>query len=429
MLNNLTYNFVSVVGKGSVYENKSGKQTLGFAFYYILNDGDKKRKVVTGNSEEELRQKVVQFLDKLEKEFTEGKETLKTAIEETCKDKKGISRKTFEEVAYEWFSAYSKRLNAKRNKISYSTLECRELPLKKILNNMDDVYIDEFTQDMADDLMERCSVKKDGTLYSYSYMDKLQQVFNMVMEFAVDNGYCTHKFEPIPLNNFPKGETDKKFLDRDQLAEIFNILDKNIRYSRLVRLLVSTGLRQEEAFALTVDDFIKNRNGNYEVAVTKTVVKTGKNVYGIAPKTKSARGKRNVPIPKYVYEDIMDYYNTVTEDESPYDTYLRKLNGTEKLIFANKDKEVMNKHTFRTSFTNFLNRNGGNKLGYEVNLHMFRHTYASLMAEKLPPEVVAKLLGDTIEVVIKNYYSFSNKVKSNIASHTTDILNSIDKLT
>ena len=56
MLSNVKFNNVEVVGKGSVYENKSGKQTMGFAFYYIVNGGKKNRKVLQLYSQE--------FLDK-----------------------------------------------------------------------------------------------------------------------------------------------------------------------------------------------------------------------------------------------------------------------------------------------------------------------------------------------------------------------------
>ena len=64
-------------------------------------------------------------------------------------------------------------------------------------------------------------------------------------------------------------------------------------------------------------------------------------------------------------------------------------------------------------------------LDYEVTLHMFRHSYASLMSENLPVEVVARLLGDTISTTEKNYYSMSRKVKQNVSVSSEEILKSI----
>ena len=76
MLSNVKFKNVEVVGKGSVYENKSGKQTMGFAFYYIVNGGKKNRKVVTASSKEECLEKATAFLDKLDKEYEEKKKAV-----------------------------------------------------------------------------------------------------------------------------------------------------------------------------------------------------------------------------------------------------------------------------------------------------------------------------------------------------------------
>lgn len=52
MLRDVTFTNVEIFSKGSIYPNKSGNQTLGFAFYYKVGDKEKERKVVKGNSEE-----------------------------------------------------------------------------------------------------------------------------------------------------------------------------------------------------------------------------------------------------------------------------------------------------------------------------------------------------------------------------------------
>lgn len=90
-----------------------------------------------------------------------------------------------------------------------------------------------------------------------------------------------------------------------------------------------------------------------------------------------------------------------------------------------------NKRTFERSFANYLKRQLkklGKTLNYEVTLHMFRHSYASLMAESLPVEVVARLLGDTISTTEKNYYSMSKKVKNNVSVSSKEIMKSVEDI-
>ena len=61
----------------------------------------------------------------------------------------------------------------------------------------------------------------------------------------------------------------------------------------------------------------------------------------------------------------------------------------------------------------------------KTGLHMLRHSYASLMAEKIPAEQLARILGDSYNTVFNNYYSLSKNAKMNIAQHVADMKNSI----
>ena len=57
MLKDMHWKYVNVISSGSVYPFQSGKQTMAFAFYYKVANGSKARKVVSGNSMEELKEK------------------------------------------------------------------------------------------------------------------------------------------------------------------------------------------------------------------------------------------------------------------------------------------------------------------------------------------------------------------------------------
>lgn len=424
MLSGLHYNHIEVIKGGSIYPIKKGKQTKGLAFYFEVDGVRQPRKVLTGKSEEELKEKAVQFLDKIEYACDMAIMATKIAMEEVMKPK----QLTFCEVGDLWFIEYSQRRNDKKKPISYASVASRQYSLKRINSVIGDMLIADITQDVAEDTIDRCSIKKDGTYYSYSAVDKLQQTFRMIMEYGRSKGYCSQVIEKVDLSDeLGKVDTDARFLDREQLGLVVGILNNNPRYRILVKLLIATGLRQEEAFALNVNDFkIKKDNSNIvEITIDKTNVEVAPHEYKIVNRTKTDNSKRKVYIPIGLYKEIMEYYNSMLDNETDLECYQRKLNKTEGLIFTDRTKKVLNKRTFNRSLSNYIKRNGGNKLDFKVSLHMIRHSYASFQAESRPAIEVAKLLGDTLKTVEDNYYSMSKSVIEEVTNNSADILDSI----
>ena len=432
MLSNLNYNNVEIVGKGSVYENKSGKQTMGFAFYYIVNGGKKNRKVVTASSKEECLEKATAFLDKLDKEYEEKKKAVsKNSVTANSINVPAPVRVTFKEIGAEWFKEYSSRLNKSDEGLSYSSVDNRDLTFRKICNCIGDMFIDEINQDTAFNIIDWCRYKSDGTEYSFSYMDKLQQTFHMVMKYADKHGLYDYKLKKKSLKNLKKPNTDSRFMDREQISEILELLKDNERYSLVIEFIVASGLRQEELFALKVNDFKVVDENRVEIYINKSIRKMSETEYKIVNDLKTEKSRRTIVIPYSVYDKTMKYYNSIIEKESAKDKEKRIKNGTVGLVFVNKEKEVLNKKTFERNFRDYLKRRlkkVEKELGYETSLHMFRHSFASLMAEEFEVGVVAKLLGDSITTVQDNYYSLSSKVKGSISESSENILRSIKNM-
>lgn len=439
MLSELNYNNIEIVGDGSSYDVNNGKQKRGLAFYYSVNGKKQPRKVFTASSDEECFKKAKAFLDKIEKECEDKKYTINrisTTDRPRIRDFVYVEdhepvKMTFKEVGDKWYEDYSRRLNKKRNGISYSTLESRDLAYRTMCKRIGDMYMEDITQDVADDLVEYFSYKEDGSMYSFSYVDKLQQTFHMIIDYAKGRNWYHYDLETTPLNYLEKANTDARFLDREQVAEVKSILINNDRYHLVVDIIMASGLRQEELFALTINDFKTVSNKSVEIHVNNSVREVGEYKYKIVPYGKTDRSRRVVTIPYSVYNKVVDYFDDLTKKETSYEKKLRQQNGTVGLIFADKEKKVPNKRTFERSFANYLKRQLkklGKSLDYEVTLHMFRHSYASLMAETLPVEVVAKLLGDTIETTEKNYYSMSKVVKQNVSVSSENIIKSIEDI-
>ncbi len=425
MLSKLSYKNVEIVGRGSLYSpEKSKGETKYLAFYYIVKGDKKKRKVFSAPSDEGLLEKATEFLDKLDKECEEKKKTVNItntairtkSINVTCNNVPEPVRVTFKEIGAEWYKEYSSRLNQPLDGLSCSSVENRELCFRTICKHIGDMYVDEISQQTLKDLIKLCSLKEDGTPYSFSHMDKLQQTFHMIMKHASKHGLYKYRLNNISLKRFKKSKSNSnsRFLDRGQIAETLDLLKDNERYSLIVEFLVTSGLRQEELFALSVNDFNVLDDENVELDINSSIRRMYGNVHQLVDELKNDNSRRNALVPYDVYKKTMEYYNNIVSKESAKDKEKRKMYGTEGLIFVNKDKNVLNKKTFERNFRSYINRRLvklEKELGYKVTLHMFRHSFASIYAEDHDIEVVASLLGDTTKTVEDNYYSLTKKVK------------------
>lgn len=400
-----------MVSGGSVYEKKGGRQRLSYAFFYSVGGGEKARKVVSGNSKEELWEKAAAFLEKKNAEYMERQEQEKEAEEE-----KGRPR-TLGEAGEEWYAEFEKTAR------TFTTKESRKCSLKKLAREAGDILVKDIDSRKAQEIVDRCSLKADGSHYSKSSVDKLQQVLQMVMGYAVEKGYCEKKPQKARLApGLTEPEADGRFLDREEIKEILDALEGNPRYKVMVRLLLATGLRQEEAFALNVGDFREMKDGNYEANICKVVREVGKNRYEIVPGAKTKRSIRRVSLPRAIYEEVMEYYEESTSRETAKQKALRLENKTEGTIFVNKDMKPLNKRTFQRNYTKYLRGRG---IDYRVNLHMLRHSYVSFQTENMSLDKVAKMIGDSIEIANRIYQSLTGNTRTEVCENTMDLFNSL----
>lgn len=396
---------------GSVYEKKGGKQTLSYAFYYEAGNTGRKRKVVTGNSEQELREKARAFLEKKNAECLEALEETKRAEEEKERPR------TFREAGQEWYAEYEKGTR------TFSSRESRMCSLKTLEREIGGLLVKDIDSAQAQEAIDRCSVKKDGSYFSKSHVEKLQQVLQMVMGYAVEKGYCDQKpkkarFDP----DLKEPSADERFLDREEIKRILDALGENPRYRAVVRLLLATGLRQEEAFALNVKDFREMRDGNYEINICKVVREVEKNKFEIVQGAKTKRSIRRVSLPRAIYEEVMEYYEERAGRETPQQKELREENQTEGTIFVNKDMKPLNKRTFQRNYIEYLRKRG---ISYSASLHMLRHSYVSFQTEKMSLDKVAKMIGDSAEIANRIYQSLTENTRTEVCENTMDLFNSL----
>lgn len=367
-----------------------------------------------GKDEAEVYRKIESYLEKKNRDYVEKLEELQKAEEEQNKPPE------FAQVGEMWYGYY-----VKSKELSFSIRDIRRDTLKKLNREIGTMPIDAIDNETARRLINKCSIKEDGSYYSKSYVDKLQQTFRMVMEYAVKNGYCQLVPDKVPLSeNLTVPDADERYLGDDQVRAVLRAVCNNPKYSTFLQLLWATGMRQEEAFALRMDDFKIIKDGMVEVSIYKTVVEVERYVYAVRERTKTKASKRKICIPDKIYEIVKAYYEDCIRNETPLQKQARKDNDYEGYIFLNSKMKPYNKRTFERNFSDYLKRNG---IDFRVTLHMFRHVFVSNMAEDVSLDKVSKMIGDSLATTNAIYQSLSNRTHAEICKKVLEKHNELEK--
>ena len=382
------------VTEGSTYETKSEKSPYEMSFYITFDDGEKIRAKVRGSKEELLHKKQEKIIEELEKHRkTRNRMDIQQPV-------KVLKKHTFREVSEMWYKEFKYQNESRGN--SYSNIEGAKYALKVVNSVIGEMDIRKIDKRAAQEMINTISLDSKGGFRSKSYVEKAMRKFKSVMEYALEEGYIDRQIGKLDMNrNLKVPNKDDRFIDKDLLKELLTCVKENPFYNALINLILSTGLRQEEALALTIDD-IKERDGMYQIYVSKALVEQSYHNYAIIDRLKHGEKARYVAIAKEVYEMVIDYYNESIKNIELMEK--RKQQKTDRLLFVNKEGCIHNKRTLYYSFRKYLERNM--KCDSKIRLHMLRHTFASLMKAEIPIEMVSEMLGHKdVSTTIKFYAS------------------------
>lgn len=172
-------------------------------------------------------------------------------------------------------------------------------------------------------------------------------------------------------------EKEKLYLEKKEIEDILSFFNKYELIYMIIKILLNTGLRVGELFALNYSD-LKGST----LSITKTEYRGV--VYS---STKTKKSTRNIEINQEVIQTL-------------YKLKQRQINS--KILTFNNDRIFtgVNKISY-TSFINYLN------LYKPIHLHphIFRHTHASLLIEcGVPVEAVSRRLGHEDTIITKKIY-------------------------
>ncbi|PXX75301.1 site-specific integrase [Dielma fastidiosa] len=242
------------------------------------------------------------------------------------------------------------------------------------------------------------TTKKDGTHFSNSYLDKIQSLFKMPLNYGLKHGFIDKNinFEKIKFRSEKKKEM--KFYSPEEFNSFIDAAD-TLKYKAFFLTLYFCGLRKGEALALTWNDIdFKNKC----IKIEKTY--DSRNRIVTTPKTNNSY--RTVLIPERCLEALKElkyYYKIKSKDMDRFVFGYFAPFGLTPLELANK---------------NYAQKANLKK----IRIHDFRHSHVTyLLSQGISAFAIAKQIGDTPEMVNNTYGHLLKESKELIVSAFNNI--------
>ena len=304
---------------------------------------------------------------------------------------------TFNDVYRLWLADY-------KVGIEDSTLKKTETIFRiHILPKFADKKVDKITPAMCKRIIkEWTDVKHTRTIREYA---------SSVLDIAVSNNYiASNPFTNVPIPRriekidqyLDEDLKDGKFYSKEELATFINALDKekNLKVKTFYRLLVYSGMRKGEAFALTWGDIDFTKS---EIRVTKALAEAEKKLY--IKNTKNGV-RRTITLDEETMNTLQQWKEIQYED---YKALGFNTSSSSQLVFSNlKNSFMQPSYTFKW----MKKISTKNNIRY-LNTHGLRHTHCSLLFEAgaTVKEVQVRLGHKDIKTTLNVYTHLSEKSK------------------
>ena len=216
-------------------------------------------------------------------------------------------------------------------------------------------------------------------------------VLNSAMKQAVKWGKIVRN--PAELVDLPRKEQNEmKVLNVDQTKKFLEAAICN-RMKSLFTLLIVTGMRPGEALALKWSDidFEKKR-----ITINRSLSRVGGKWSLKEPKT--SRGRRSVPVPQEVLEDLIELKGMQEEEKKKKQDY-----HDYGFVYATSSGEPFSDRNINRQYFKPLLKDAGLP---DIRLYDLRHTCATLLFSLGEnPKIVSERLGHADVALTLNTYS------------------------
>lgn len=262
--------------------------------------------------------------------------------------------------------------------------------------------------------------KEDGSFYSYGSRESYYYTLSDIFNFAV------YELEILPsspcvkltIPNKKERKNKRKYYTLEELNGLLDYLkshnprkhkEYNLYYV-LFYFLSRTGLRINEALALTWDDL----NGNM-LDINKQVHRDTKKKINQLDSLKTESSYREIKLDHETVELLKEFKRTQNKVILKYKTFVK---SKENIIFQNNEGDYLNDSGVRDNLVIYCDNAGVDYKG----THVFRHTHAVLLLESgANLDYVSKRLGHkSIKVTADEYSDVTPKREdSELAKFTT----------
>lgn len=356
--------------KEHIYWYKDGKEKK-YAFRYRFYDQDGKRR------------------EKSRQGFNSEKDAELALIELKAEILKGNLQQvqnqniTIEQWVNTWYS---------RNKPKWkpSTLDQYIYAIEKhIIPELGKIKLSKLTKSRYQEFINKLSIR-----YSAATVRAIHHVFNHAIYAAVDDEILDkNRIRNVNLpqlrSNYHEIQ-EKDILSEEEIKRLLDYLKKyeGITHYTLALLLTSTGMRKGEALALKWKNIDFKEN---VIHITGTRDHLGERT------TKTKRGTRTIDVSPSLISHFKKYRRWAIE---------------RKLVFGMKLKDddyiLINPQTAEPISREYpkymLERAFEAGVIKRVTPHALRHSFVSILISKgIPVTTVAKIIGDSVEMVLKTY--------------------------
>lgn len=384
--------------EGSIYQRADGLWCAQVTVGYHPETGRPMRKTFYGKTKAEALGK---------------KESTLAALQRGVRMTTGHIQ-TLEEFVREWMGRY------KRPKVTPRTYEwyCT-IAEKHIYPALGSLPLRNVTEDSVQDLLNQ-RILDEG--YSLKLVKAVRGLLSQALSRAVKQGlipYNPAAEAELPRSERVAGQGEKEAIPADLRRRMLAAAEQDEIMKPILPTLLFTGIRAGELLGLVWKniDFEQGTMTIDRAVTTKPEYDgDGKRTdrVTIVAATKTEAGMRTFPLPTHIRELLREWKQKLeaahpgwTEPDRP--------------VFPNRTGEHRTYHGFRTVYRRFLARNELDEKG--LNLHRYRHTFATMMLEKgVNPRTVQKLLGHRdIETTLGIYSHVGKTVYDDTASLLDDL--------
>lgn len=196
------------------------------------------------------------------------------------------------------------------------------------------------------------TLSKEGKPYSQTYMKTINNQMSAIMNYAVRN-YNLPRNPCIAAGSIGKGNAEEMNIwTKDQYEHFCTFVNKKAM-KLAFDILFFTGIRSGELLALTPEDVLPDK----ALRICKNYAKIRGAEMFLTPKT--PRSKRTLSIPDFLYNEILEYINSLYECKA-----------TDRIFYFTK--HALTKEITRKAIAADLP---------PIRVHDLRHSHVSLLIE------------------------------------------------